>query len=420
RHPCHLPPAPKSCRPPRLPCSFAGPSTIACDSALHMSYTVSAATVAPVSASISTPVRWVVFTAHSIRSSRSPCQSMPMRTPSMGSGWQNGISSWVRLAAMVPATTAVSTMPPFAPRRSAWRSCAATPAGKRTRHSATASRAVACLPDTSTIPGRPEASTWVSSAMPSSSHQEHFHATSWRTQRIAQLAVAVRARRPRGGDALGHRVPAAGQRRAQVDPVRGEQAGVQAAVGGHPGAMALTAERRADRTDEADLATAIHEGVALGHLAAVVGIERAQWPARVDAVAQFRRGHNLFAPPAVACAHVHVLDEADHVPGAAETFDQARDLAVVDAALDHAVDLEAAEAGLFRRGDPGQHVADIATPARQAAEQLRVERVEADGQPLQAGLAQRARMACQQRAVGGHGQVVEPPDPRQPRDERRQ
>src|SRR5450755_1429744 len=45
----------------RLPPDFSTSRTlvisIACDSALHMSYTVSAATVAPVSASISTPVR---------------------------------------------------------------------------------------------------------------------------------------------------------------------------------------------------------------------------------------------------------------------------------------------------------------------------------------------------------------------------
>src|SRR5690554_4908650 len=39
-----FPALPKSRLPPRLPASFAGPITIACESALHMSYTVSAAT----------------------------------------------------------------------------------------------------------------------------------------------------------------------------------------------------------------------------------------------------------------------------------------------------------------------------------------------------------------------------------------
>src|SRR5690606_2161659 len=152
--PASLPALPKSRLPPRLPASFAGPITIACESALHMSYTVSAATVAPVRASISTPVRCTVFTVHSIRSSRSPCQSIASFTPSIGSGWQNGISSWVRLTAMVPAITAVSTIPPLALRRPLFLSSAATAAGNLTRHSATASRAVTALPETSTIAGR--------------------------------------------------------------------------------------------------------------------------------------------------------------------------------------------------------------------------------------------------------------------------
>src|SRR5690606_14336824 len=59
-HPGHQPTFPKSRLPPCLPSSLAGPRTMACDSALVMSYTVSAATVAPVRASISTPVRAVV------------------------------------------------------------------------------------------------------------------------------------------------------------------------------------------------------------------------------------------------------------------------------------------------------------------------------------------------------------------------
>src|SRR3546814_20072744 len=88
-----------------------------------------------------------------MRSSRSPCQSTPMRTPSMGSGWQNGISSWVRLTAMVPAMIAVSTLPPLALFRPLARSCAAPAAGNFTWHSATAYRAVTALEDTSTMAG---------------------------------------------------------------------------------------------------------------------------------------------------------------------------------------------------------------------------------------------------------------------------
>jgi len=145
-----------------LDTSRVGPITIACDSALHMSYTASAAMLAPVSASISTPVRWMLRTAHSIRSALSVSHSIDTRQPSIGSGWQNGISSCVRFTAMVAAMIAVSTTGPFALRRPEARRLAATAAGKRTRDSATASRAVTGLADTSTIAGWPPASTWLS------------------------------------------------------------------------------------------------------------------------------------------------------------------------------------------------------------------------------------------------------------------
>ena len=54
---------------------------------------------------------------------------------------------------------------------------------------------------------------------------------------------------------------AAGQRRLQVMAAAGEQAGVQVAVGGHPGAVAVAAERGADRADEAQLATAGEDSI---------------------------------------------------------------------------------------------------------------------------------------------------------------
>src|SRR5690606_40700851 len=75
----------KSRLPPLLETSCTGPMRMSCDSALHMSYTVSAATLAPVSASISTPVvcvtdTWQVITSP-VRVAR-----MSIFTPSSGSG----------------------------------------------------------------------------------------------------------------------------------------------------------------------------------------------------------------------------------------------------------------------------------------------------------------------------------------------
>ena len=73
---------------------------------------VSAATLAPVRASISTPVLCVTATSQVTRN--------PPRTPATaiftfdsGRGWQKGINSCVRFAASTPAMIAVSNTGPF-------------------------------------------------------------------------------------------------------------------------------------------------------------------------------------------------------------------------------------------------------------------------------------------------------------------
>src|SRR3546814_17628243 len=88
---------------------------------------------------------------------------------------------------------------------------------------------------------------------------------------------------------LGQRRVAIVQPRPQVGALAGEQAGVQAAAGGHARAVTIAAERRAARTDEADLAGAVVEAVARGPPAAVGGVERGHRPACVDR-AEGRRG----------------------------------------------------------------------------------------------------------------------------------
>ena len=55
---------------------------------------------------------------------------MAIRQFSIPSGWQNGISSWVRFAPMTPATMAVSKIGPLLERSPLSRSAAATAAGK--------------------------------------------------------------------------------------------------------------------------------------------------------------------------------------------------------------------------------------------------------------------------------------------------
>src|SRR6187549_1357456 len=98
----------------------------------------------------------------------------------------------------------------------------------------------------------------------------------------AQFAVAIHAPRPDAGDAIDECGLTLRQRRAQVVAVACEQTGIQLAVGRHPRAVAVAAERLADRTDESDLAAAVGIGVARRDFATIVGVEWAQRPLRVD------------------------------------------------------------------------------------------------------------------------------------------
>src|SRR5580765_463512 len=122
---------------------------------------VSAATVAPVSASISTPVLCDTATSHRIDSSVGVANSIVKAQRSIASGWQKGISSWVRFAASVPAIIAVSTIGPFLARIPLLRSSRATAGGNLTTACAVALRAVTGLAPTSTMRGRLSASRWV-------------------------------------------------------------------------------------------------------------------------------------------------------------------------------------------------------------------------------------------------------------------
>src|SRR5438445_51885 len=84
--------------------------------ALHMSYTVRAATLAATSASISTPVTAVVVTFEAMVT---PFSHSRIRTSTCerGSGWHIGISSAVRLAAIMPARRVTSERQTLDPGR---------------------------------------------------------------------------------------------------------------------------------------------------------------------------------------------------------------------------------------------------------------------------------------------------------------
>jgi hypothetical protein len=103
-------------------------------------------------------------------------------------------------------------------------------------------------------------------------------------------------------------------------------------------------------------------------------------------------------------ADVHVLDEAKRVPEFAEARRQRDDLVLVDAALDDGVHLHR-QPGRARSRDPVEDAVDGEVDVVQGAELLVVERVEADGDPAEAGVGERLRLLREEGAVGRQRQV---------------
>ena len=194
-------------------------------------------------------------------------------------------------------------------------------------------------------------------------------------------------------------------RAAQVRADHGEQARVQRAVGRQPGARAVAAERGGHRRDEPHLAVAVEVAPAPGHLAAVRRLHRLDRQLRVHALGELGRGHDVVEHPAVRRANVHVLDEAQDVAAALEVAREVDGGVVVDAALDHGVDLDRAQPGRGGRVDAVEDGRNGDFDVVHVAEDRVVERVEGDRDAVEAGVRQRLRELRQQRAVGGQRDV---------------
>src|SRR5882724_9197799 len=218
---------------------------------------VRAATEAPVRASISTPVRWCTDTWHVMTISPLRVSSISIAHLSMGRGWQKGMRSWVRLAAMTPEMIAVSNTGPFFVRWPLLRSAAATLGGKRTRASAVATRCVTSFALTSTMVGRLRSSRCVRPVvvlislarrvadrlafpfLTSPANVEHLDLAVI-ARRLTQfgtlLTVSICASQPDVANCLQEFFigSATAQRIAQARTFGREQAGVDHAVGGQP------------------------------------------------------------------------------------------------------------------------------------------------------------------------------------------
>ena len=184
-----------------------------------------------------------------------------------------------------------------------------------------------------------------------------------------------------------------------------EQAGVQLAIGREAGAGASGTKGLRHAGDNADFSAAIRIGPALGDFTGVVGFDFDERHLVADPAHDLGRWHNIVHAPAVGGAHVHEFDEAHDVAAALEAPRHRNDVLIVDAFLDHHVDLDGRKAGIVRSVDAFQHIGHRKIDVVHGAEYSFIERIERDGDALQTRGLERLGFPGQQRGVGGEGQI---------------
>jgi hypothetical protein len=90
----------------------------------------------------------------------------------------------------------------------------------------------------------------------------------------SDLAVAIRALLPQTRHMTSQRIFALRKQGSQRVPVACKQTGIELAIGGDPRAVAITTERRTDRTHESNFADPIDIGMPRGDFTGVIRIER--------------------------------------------------------------------------------------------------------------------------------------------------
>lgn len=223
----------------------------------------------------------------------------------------------------------------------------------------------------------------------------------------AFVAVAVGAGAPDFRDEIGEgEVGGAGAEVAEdVVAEGGEEAGMEFAVGGEAGAVAVAAEGLRDGRDEADLGGAVAVAVARGDFTAIGGADGVEGPTGGEAVADLDGGHDGGVVPVIGLPDVHELDEAQGEALVAGPSGEGFDLGVVDAALHDHVELHG-EAGGTGGGDAGEDALGGEVAAVQAGGDGGVEGVEGNVDAIEAGGGEGGGGAGEEPAVGGESDVA--------------
>ena len=105
----------------------------------------------------------------------------------------------------------------------------------------------------------------------------------------------------------------------------------------------------------------------------------------------------------VGRADIHVFDEPQFHSGASKVFHHRQDLIVIDAAAHHHVDLDWAQSCTLRCFDALEHIGYRAIGIVHLAEDVLVQRIQADRDSVQSRCFQGRGLSGQERPVGGQG-----------------
>src|SRR5215510_6933915 len=121
--------------------------------------------------------------------------------------------------------------------------------------------------------------------------------------------------------------------------------------------------------------------------------------AGVDRFENFFLRDYLFGNPIVRVADVHVLDEAHGKAVLASEFNKRNDVVIVQAPLDHRIDLDRMKAKTLGGEEAFENARQISAFGY-LLELFRVKRIDADVDSLQAGAGKRFDLLRKQQAVG--------------------
>jgi hypothetical protein len=182
-------------------------------------------------------------------------------------------------------------------------------------------------------------------------------------------------------------------------------------VGSQAKPIAVATEGFANGRNNPDLSSTISERPSARGSGRILHGDRAQLESSQQALKQLAPGHNHFFKPGPGGIEGHELDEAQTQRSIAGERGQGFNLVIVQAADDHSVDFNRRKTEFLRQRYAAEDFGQAVT-AGYFLEVLAVQGIEAEADPLETCDAQGLGFVRKEKAIGRHGQVGNPAQPR--------